>query len=119
MSPIARGCLGLLALIAAIVLSIEAFAGELTRSHACRTIDDAQTLANHLIENEWVGYQELFNSLEAEDRCAGVLIPVPAPSPPIWAAHSETFDVGIFLLMGENGVVYGLLLGRYTRLSAS
>lgn len=115
-----RYYLAFLALAGVIVLSTMALAQGMTRSHGCRTVEDAQTLANHLLEHEWLGYQELYDSLEAEDRCVGVLIPVPATTPPIWSGSSDTFDVGIFMLRGEiSGTLYGLLLGRYTRLSGA
>lgn len=114
-----RYYLAFLALVATMFVSIQAFSQEYTRSHACQDVKDSETLANHLIEHEWVGYFELFETLEAESRCHLALIPVPPPGPPIWFVESDTFQVGIFPLIGEKGAVFGLLLGRYTRASGA
>ena len=119
MSPIAKGFLVLMALIATVVLSTQAFS-ETTRSHAGYDPSDAETLAEHLVTAQWVGYQDLFNQLEAEGKCIGVLIPVPTPVPPLFIKKSNDFEVRVFGLKTSDGTtVYGLLLGRYVRSSGT
>ena len=120
MSDLAKGFLWFATCALLFVLFTNgAFGQTMTRSHGCYALDDAKTLSHHLIEHEWVGYQSLFDELHAEGRCVPVLIPVPAPGPPIWSVHSNSFDVGVFLLQGKSGIIHGLLLGKYTRASGA
>jgi hypothetical protein len=119
MSEIGKATLALFGvLLFFFALTTGAF-GQTTRSHACFELSDAKVLANHLAEptKGWLGYNELFASLHAEGKCIPVLIPVPAPTRPLWQTSTTTFDVGVFPLIIERRAVYGLLLGRYPQLS--
>jgi hypothetical protein len=90
-----------------------------TRTHSCYNVDDARLLAEHLATKEWVGYDSLFNELEAEGRCYKAVVPTPSPYPPLHMHESRTMQVGVFLTMTQNRVSYTLMLGRYTRNSGA
>lgn len=119
-SDLAKGFLWFAACALLFVLFTNgAFGQTVTRSHACYAIEDAKVLSHHLIEHEWVGYESLFDRLHAEGKCVPVLMPIPAPRAPIWSVQSNTFDVGLFPVVGESGVMYGLLLAKFARASGA
>ena len=121
MTPLSRGYLALLAgMIALFLLIHTASAQGLTRTHACYDINDSITLSDHLASKQWVGYEDLYNTLEAEGKCLGVLMPLPAPPNHLYTAAGDGFLVTIHPLMGTSGIVFGLLFrGQHPTLSAS
>jgi hypothetical protein len=113
-ASLGRAVLFLLLLCAALFGIVNvAFGQTLTRSHACPAFEDAKALSTHLIEKQWVGYAELAESMIAEGKCYNVLVPVPAPTPPVYRQESEAFSVGLFLVETQIGPAYTLLLRRF------